>query len=230
MSVFAVLGRLDLQTREETHLMKGRKQGLTRTTTSKSIAARAKTASAKRGAAKRQTTKSTAPRKPAARPARGVPAASGGGPGEGDRAPVFRLATGDGRTIALSDYAGKRVVLYFYPKDMTSGCTTEACAFRDAYARFKAAGAEILGVSRDSEATHAKFRDKYALPFPLLADVDGKISTAYGVWKEKSLYGRKFMGIERSTFVIGPDGRIVRAWRKVKVNDHDQEVLAALEG
>ena len=210
--------------------MKGSKRSLTRTTTSKSIAARAKSASAKRSAAKRPTVKSSAPRKPAPRPAGGGSAASGGGPGKGERAPAFKLAAGDGRTVSLSDYAGKPVVLYFYPKDMTSGCTTEACAFRDAYARFKKAGAEILGVSRDSEASHAKFRDKYALPFPLLADVEGKVSSAYGVWKEKSLYGRKFMGIERSTFVIGPDGRIARAWRKVKVKDHDQEVIAALQG
>jgi len=213
--------------------MKAPKRSLTRTTTSKAIAARAKTGAAKRSAAKRPIGKAPAAGKPAPR-ATGPgsrAAASGGGPEEGDRAPAFSLPTGDGRTISLSDYAGKRsVVLYFYPKDMTSGCTVEACAFRDAYGAFKKAGAEILGVSRDSEASHAKFSDKHALPFPLLADVEGKVSGAYGVWKEKSLYGRKFMGIERSTFVIGPDGRIRRAWRKVKVNDHDQEVLAALEG
>jgi peroxiredoxin Q/BCP len=208
--------------------MKGSRR-LTRTTSAKAIAARAKSAAAKRSAPKRALSKS-APRKRAAGTSGGGRGAAAGGPGEGDRAPGFTLPTGDGRTISLSDYAGKPLVLYFYPKDMTSGCTAEACAFRDAYARFRRAGAEILGVSRDSAASHAKFSDKYALPFPLLADTEGTVSNAYGVYKEKSLYGRKFMGIERSTFVIAPDGRIRRAWRKVRVNDHDQEVLAALEG
>ena len=212
--------------------MKGSKRRLTRTTTSKAIVARARSASAKHSGPKRLMTKSSSssPKAPRPRPARAIPAASDAGPAEGDRASAFTLLTGDGRTISLLDYTGKPVVLYFYPKDMTSGCTAEACAFRDAYARFKSAGAEIFGVSRDSEQSHAMFSDKYGLPFPLLADVDGKLSAAYGVWKEKSLYGRKFMGIERSTFLIGPDGRIKCAWRKVKVGGHVQEVLAALEG
>jgi peroxiredoxin Q/BCP len=209
--------------------MKGTKRSLTRTTTSKAIAARAKSAAAKRSAPKRAAAKAVSSKRPAPRPANRGSSASGGGPGEGDRAPGFKLATGDGRTISLSDYAGKPVVLYFYPKDMTSGCTAEACAFRDAYAQFRKAGAEILGVSRDGAASHAKFSEKHGLPFPLLADTEGTVTNAYGVWKEKSLYGRKFMGIERSTFVIGPDGRIKRAWRKVKVAGHDHDVLAALE-
>jgi len=216
--------------------MKAPRRALTRTTTSKAIASRAKSDAAKRDAIKRVPAKSKtsaakpkAPaRKAAARPGPSASAA-GGGPGEGDRAPGFSLASGDGRTISLAEYAGRPVVLYFYPKDMTSGCTAEACAFRDGYAKFRKAGAEILGVSRDSEASHAKFSGKYGLPFPLLADVEGKVSDAYGVWKEKSLYGRKFMGIERSTFVIGADGRIKRAWRKVKVAGHDQDVLEALQ-
>ena len=210
--------------------MKSQRRGLARTTTSKAIASRAKSAAAKRSAAKTPAAKTKAPsRRPASRSGEGGGGgASGNGPAEGDRAPGFTVTTGDGRTIALSDFAGKPVVLYFYPKDMTSGCTAEACAFRDGYARFRKAGAEILGVSRDSAASHARFTDKYGLPFPLLADEDGTISNAYGVWKEKSLYGRKFMGIERSTFVIGPDGRIKRAWRRVKVPGHDREVLAAL--
>lgn len=217
--------------------MKAPKKALSRTTTSKAIAARAKHASAKRSALKRTTARASTPGKVApARASKGSAASSGGrpgasGPGEGDRAPAFTLETGDGRRISLADFAGKKsVVLYFYPKDMTSGCTAEACAFRDAYARFKKAGAEILGVSMDSAARHAAFTDKYALPFPLLADVDGAVSRAYAVYKEKSMYGRKFWGIERSTFVIGPGGRIRRAWRKVKVNGHDQDVLEALAG
>jgi len=212
--------------------MKSPRRGLTRTTTSKAIASRAKTDAAKRSAAKRPAARTKAPARapaPPSRPAGGGGAkAASGGPAEGDRAPGFTLETGDGRTISLADYAGRPVVLYFYPKDMTSGCTAQACAFRDGYAQYRKAGAEILGVSRDSAASHAKFGDKYGLPFPLLADVEGKVSDAYGVWKEKSLYGRKFMGIERSTFVIGPDGRILRAWRRVKVPGHDREVLAAL--
>jgi peroxiredoxin Q/BCP len=212
--------------------MKAPKRGLTRTTTSKSIAARAKNAAAKRSVPKRTMAKAAAAPKKAAPPrvSRGASSAENG-PSEGDRAPGFSLETGDGRTISLSDYAGKKsVVLYFYPKDMTSGCTAESCAFRDAYARIRKAGAEILGVSMDGVSSHAKFSAKYDLPFPLLADTDGEVCRAYGVYKEKSMYGRKFWGIERSTFVIGADGRINRAWRKVKVNGHDQEVIAALEG
>lgn len=153
----------------------------------------------------------------------------GSGPAEGEAAPDFRVETGDGKTIALSDFMGKKnVVLYFYPKDMTSGCTAESCAFRDAYAQVRKLGAEILGVSMDGPASHRKFAEKYDLPFPLLADTDKTVSNAYGVYKEKSLYGRKFWGIERSTFLIDRDGRVLKAWRKVKVNGHDRQVLDAL--
>lgn len=151
------------------------------------------------------------------------------GPGLGAMAPGFDLETGDGRRVSLSDFAGKtHVVLYFYPKDMTSGCTIEACAFRDSIGKVRSVGAEILGVSMDSPALHKKFADKYSLPFPLLADTSGDVSRAYGVYKEKSMYGRKFWGIERSTFVIDRAGRIRKLWRKVKVNGHDRDVLSAL--
>jgi peroxiredoxin Q/BCP len=146
----------------------------------------------------------------------------------GDKAPDFAALDQDGKTVRLADFKGKSVVLYFYPKDMTPGCTTEACSFRDSHAALRRKGAVLLGVSKDSAASHVKFREKYELPFPLLADEDLKVAKAYGAWGEKSLYGRKYMGILRSTFVIGPDGRLKAVFPKVKVAGHDQEVLAAL--
>lgn len=147
----------------------------------------------------------------------------------GKRAPAFSLTSGNGRKVSLKDFLGKRhVVLYFYPKDMTSGCTKEACAFRDRKREIERLGASVLGVSPDSAELHAKFAGKYDLNFPLLADPGAAVAQKYGVWKEKSLYGRKYMGIERSTFIIGKDGKFKRVWRKVKVAGHDDEVVAAL--
>lgn len=146
---------------------------------------------------------------------------------EGDKAPAFSLDSPDGK-ISLKDYLGKQVVLYFYPKDMTPGCTVEACDFQQNQTALRKAGAVVLGVSRDSVERHSKFAEKYNLEFPLLADESGKVCQAYGVWKEKSLYGRKFMGIERTTFIIDPKGRIRRVFRKVKVKGHTAEVLEAL--
>ena len=148
----------------------------------------------------------------------------------GDPAPDFELSDGQGNTVRLSDLRGRKVVLYFYPKDMTPGCTQEACDFRDRYADIQAAGAVLLGLSPDSAKTHAKFAGKYALPFPLLADPENTAATAYGVWKEKSMYGRTYMGIERSTFLIDEQGRIARIWPKVKVAGHGDAVLEALRG
>ena len=147
----------------------------------------------------------------------------------GDTAPDFRLLADDGRTLSLKDFRGKKVVLYFYPKDDTPGCTAEACSFRDNLARVTSKGAAILGVSRDDHASHGKFRDKYHLNFPLLSDDDGKVTQAYGVWKRKNLYGKQFMGIERTTFLIDEQGRIAKVWPKVKVDGHTDAVLAALE-
>lgn len=138
----------------------------------------------------------------------------------GDRAPAFSLKSDSGEKVSLKDLKGKTVILYFYPKDMTPGCTQEACDFRDSFAKLKKEGAIVLGVSKDSVESHQKFKTKYSLPFPLLSDEDGKVCQAYGVWKEKSLYGRKFMGIVRSTFVIGPDGKIQQIYDKVKVKGH----------
>ncbi|MGE5505140.1 MAG: thioredoxin-dependent thiol peroxidase [Actinomycetota bacterium] len=147
----------------------------------------------------------------------------------GQPAPAFSLPADDG-TVSLADYAGRKLVLYFYPKDDTSGCTSEAKAFRDAYDAFKAAGADVLGVSKDSAASHAKFKAKHALPFRLAADVDGSLCEAFGTWVEKSMYGRKYMGIERATFLIDEAGVVRRVWRKVKVTGHADEVLKAVAG
>jgi thioredoxin-dependent peroxiredoxin len=146
----------------------------------------------------------------------------------GDKAPDFEATDEKGKPVRLSDFKGKSVVLYFYPKDMTPGCTLEACAFRDNHAAIRKKGAVVLGVSADPAESHRKFKDKYDLPFPLLADPDKKVIQAYGAWGKRSLYGREFMGILRSTFVIGPDGRIKAVFPKVKVKGHEQEVLAAL--
>lgn len=151
-------------------------------------------------------------------------------PAAGDKAPPFSLPTDDGATLALKDLKGKPVVLYWYPKDDTSGCTTEACEFRDLFPRFTKGSAVILGASPDSVKSHVKFKQKYDLPFTLLADEDHKVAEAYGVWVEKSMYGRKYMGIERTTFIIGPDGRIARVFEKVKAAGHAAAVEEALRG
>jgi peroxiredoxin Q/BCP len=146
----------------------------------------------------------------------------------GDKAPAFSLEDQSGKTVKLSDFKGKKVVLYFYPKDDTPGCTREACAFRDEHSALQKAGAVVLGVSPDSGTSHAKFAGKYELPFPLLADVDHSVSEKYGAWGEKSLYGRKFMGINRSTFLIDGSGKVVRVWPRVKVDGHVEQVLEAI--
>jgi peroxiredoxin Q/BCP len=149
-------------------------------------------------------------------------------PKVGDLAPAFSAAATDGSTIRLADLTGKSVVLYFYPKDDTPGCTKEACAFRDIYRQFQQKGAVVLGVSADSAKSHAKFTEKFRLPFPLLADEERNIVKAYGAWGEKTFMGRKFFGILRNTFLIGPDGRVKAVWPKVKPEEHAAEVLAAL--
>ena len=146
----------------------------------------------------------------------------------GEPAPDFALTADDGRTVSLKDFQGKKVVLYFYPKDDTPGCTTEACSFRDNLARVTTKGAVVLGVSRDDTASHRKFKDKYDLNFPLLSDDSGAVTEAYGVWKKKNRYGREYMGIERTTFLIDGNGRIEKVWPKVRVEGHADEVLAAL--
>ena len=149
-------------------------------------------------------------------------------PAEGDPAPDFRLPADDGKTYSLKDLRGQKVVLYFYPKDDTPGCTKEACSFRDNLARVRSKGAIVLGVSKDDLESHAKFRKKYSLSFPLLSDPEGKVLEAYGVWKEKNLYGKMFMGIERTTYVIDEDGRVKKVFPRVKVDGHVDEVLAVL--
>jgi len=148
---------------------------------------------------------------------------------EGRKAPAFALADHAGNTVKLADLIGtKKLVLYFYPKDLTPGCTIEACSFRDQRAALRSAGAQVVGISGDSTALHEKFRVKYDLNFPLLSDVGNEVGRAYGVYKKKSLYGREFMGIERTTFVIGRDGVVRKVFPKVKVAGHTAQVLAAL--
>jgi peroxiredoxin Q/BCP len=149
---------------------------------------------------------------------------------EGKKAPDFTAATDGGGKLKLSDLRGKPVVLYFYPKDDTPGCTTEACGFRDAMPDFKKLKAQVIGVSKDSVVRHDKFKAKYELPFPLVSDEDGKICEKYGTWIEKSLYGRKYMGIDRATFLIDKTGTVRKIWHKVKVNGHVEEVRDALKG
>ena len=145
----------------------------------------------------------------------------------GDKAPGFTLPADGGGKVSLKDFKGKAMVLYFYPKDDTSGCTAEACAFRDALPDFSKVKAEIVGISRDPVKSHDAFKAKYDLPFPLVSDEDGKVCEAYGTWVEKSMYGRKYMGIERATFLIDGKGVIRNVWRKVKVPGHADEVLKA---
>ncbi|MBO6559538.1 MAG: thioredoxin-dependent thiol peroxidase [Nisaea sp.] len=145
----------------------------------------------------------------------------------GDKAPDFNMATDGGGTVSLAGLKGKKVVLYFYPKDDTPGCTKEACAFRDAMPDFSGIDAEIIGVSKDPAAKHDKFKAKYDLPFTLASDEDSDVCERYGVWVEKNMYGKKYMGIERATFLIDGDGKIRNVWRKVKVPGHADEVLAA---
>ena len=147
----------------------------------------------------------------------------------GKKAPAFSLKDQDGKTHTLADYAGRPVVLYFYPKDDTPGCTKESCAFRDNLPKFKTSKAAIFGASILDEASKAKFADKYDLNFPLLADADHEVAEKYGVWQKKSLYGREFMGLVRTTYLIGPDGKVAKRWDRVKVEGHAEDVLAAVK-
>jgi peroxiredoxin Q/BCP len=151
-------------------------------------------------------------------------------PQAGSKAPEFELPDHTGKTVSLSQFAGKNVVLYFYPKDDTPGCTVEACNFRDEHSALEKAGAVVLGVSPDTTKSHQKFATKFSLPFPLLADTEHKVAEAYGAWGEKSNYGRTYMGIIRSTFLIDPQGNVKHVWPKVKVNGHVNEVLSMLTG
>jgi peroxiredoxin Q/BCP len=146
----------------------------------------------------------------------------------GERAPDFSLRADDGRTIKLSALRGRPVVVYFYPKDDTPGCTREACAFRDRQSEITRLGATVLGISPDDVDSHRQFRDKFDLNFPLLADPEHKVAEKYGAWREKNMYGKTVMGIQRSTFVIDAEGRVARVWRNVKVDGHDEHVLGAL--
>lgn len=149
---------------------------------------------------------------------------------EGKKAPAFTLPDSDGNKVSLKDFKGKKVVLYFYPKDNTSGCTKEACSFRDNLPDFRKLDAVILGVSPDSQKSHQKFRDKYELPFTLLSDEDKTVLEKYGVWQEKKMYGKSYMGVVRTTYVIDEGGKIIKVFPKVKVDGHTEEVLKVIEG
>jgi peroxiredoxin Q/BCP len=146
----------------------------------------------------------------------------------GARAPAFTLAADDGSKVKLSDFKGKWIVLYFYPKDDTPGCTKEACAFRDSNQQIIDLGGVILGVSPDPTASHVKFIQKYDLNFRLLSDPDHAVAEKYGAWREKNMYGKKSMGIQRSTYLISPDGKVAQVWKRVQVDGHDQKVVEAL--
>ena len=147
----------------------------------------------------------------------------------GKKAPAFTLPDDNSDKVRLSELAGNPVVLYFYPRDDTPGCTREACAFRDLKGELQKLGAKVFGVSPDTVESHAKFRDKFELNFPLLADADHKIAEKYGAWREKNMYGKKSMGIQRSTYLIDAKGKVARVWKSVKVDGHDEQVLAALK-
>jgi peroxiredoxin Q/BCP len=146
----------------------------------------------------------------------------------GQRAPSFKLTADDGTQVRLEDLRGQPVVLYFYPKDDTPGCTREACAFRDRQAELKKLGARVLGVSPDAVESHARFRDKFQLNFPLLADTGHEVAEKYGAWREKNMYGKKSMGVQRSTYLIDAEGRVAHVWKRVSVDGHDEQVLEAL--
>ena len=148
----------------------------------------------------------------------------------GKKAPLFTLPDSSGKKVSLKDFEGKKVILYFYPKDMTSGCTQEACDLRDSFPNFKKLKTVILGVSTDPVASHKKFAEKYNLPFTLLSDEQKEVVEKYGVWKEKSMYGKKYMGIERTTFIIDENGKIRNIFSKVKVAGHVEELIEALKG
>jgi len=147
----------------------------------------------------------------------------------GKKAPDFTLPNQDNKKVKLSDFSGKNVVLYFYPKDNTSGCTTEACNFRDSFPKLSNLDAVVIGISPDSVESHKKFAEKYNLPFILLADTDKKVLEKFGAWKEKSMYGKKYMGVERTTYIIGKDGKVKKVFEKVKVPNHHNEVIEALK-
>ena len=147
----------------------------------------------------------------------------------GTKAPAFTLKADDGSKVKLADLKGQPVVLYFYPKDDTPGCTKEACAFRDRSTELAKLGAKVFGVSPDSVESHTKFKSKYSLNFPLLADPEHEIAEKYGAWREKNMYGKKSMGIQRSTFLIDAEGKVAKVWKKVSVDGHDQQVIDALQ-
>jgi peroxiredoxin Q/BCP len=148
---------------------------------------------------------------------------------EGSKAPAFSLKDQNGKTVKLGDFKGRPVVVYFYPKDDTPGCTKEACAFRDRMDEIQSLGAAVLGLSPDDQASHAKFSQKFSLTFPLLSDSDHQVAEKFGAWREKNMYGKVSMGVQRSTFLINGEGKIMKVWKRVQVDGHDQQVVEALK-
>jgi peroxiredoxin Q/BCP len=205
---------------------KSKKPAKAKAKTKKPVAKKsaAKKLVAQKRVAKKPVVKAAAPRSVAKSVVKTV------GPAAGTMAPEFNMPTDAGGSIALSELRGRAVILYFYPRDDTPGCTVEACAFRDFLPHFTRANAAILGVSIDTAKSHDRFKAKYGLPFPLISDEEHKLAESYGVWVEKNRYGRKYMGTERATFLIDADGKIAKVWRKVKVEGHAEEVLAAAKG
>jgi peroxiredoxin Q/BCP len=185
----------------------------------------AKKAASKRPVAKKAPARKTAARKPALKKS----AAETPLLAVGQKAPWASVVDENGRALSLDSFSGKTVVLYFYPKDDTPGCTQESCDFRDHFGRLQGEGVVVLGVSKDSPASHVKFKSKFQLPFPLVSDESGALCEAYGVWKEKSMYGRSYMGIERSTFIIDVEGRIAKVYPKVSVTGHVEQVMRDLQ-
>lgn len=183
-----------------------------------------KKAAPKKAASKKTASKKASPKKPAnKKPATQAPLLA-----VGQKAPWASVVDENGQALSLESFSGKTVVLYFYPKDDTPGCTQESCDFRDQFSRLQGDDVVVLGVSKDSPASHVRFKSKYSLPFPLVSDESGALCEAYGVWKEKSMYGRSYMGIERSTFVIDSEGRIARVYPKVSVTGHVDQVIQDL--
>lgn len=208
------------KTAKKTAPKKAAKKSAKKAAPKKAAKKTAKKAPAKKASAKKPAAKKAAPKKAAAQPV-----SEKLGPQPGEMAPDFALPSDEGHTISLGDYRGKKIVLYFYPKDDTPGCTKEACDFRDSMARLNGLQAVVLGVSKDDVESHKKFRAKYSLTFPLLADTEGRLCDIYGVWKEKNNYGKKYMGIERTTYLIGADGRVKKVYPRVSVEGHIQEIM-----
>jgi len=213
-----------------TSMAKKKKKKAAKKTTARKKPARKTTAKKAVKKAKKKTGRKKTAKKVAKKAAPAFKGKASKMPVVGDPAPAFSMPTHDGGSVSLDSLRGKNVILYFYPKDDTPGCTKQACSFQNALPQFEGKNAVIVGVSADNAGSHIKFRDKYGLEFPLAIDADKKVCMRYGVWVEKNNYGKKYMGIQRATFLIGKDGRVAASWPKVQVDGHSAEVMQALAG